>query len=239
MATLGKRDSVLQYLEDFVRDSAPGVMLPSERALAEQFSVARMTARAAVDALETAGLVRREQGRGAFVQHALLARPDSLRSFTDDMEQRGMVPGAREFHASIELAGAEVAARLGIAADEEIYAIERVRTADDIPMAIERTTLSVRAYPRLLDHLRASESLWEVLAAQYGVLVASAEQEYTIAPLRDREAARLATEPGASAFAVTQTSRDGAGRVVEYGRSLYRGDRYSIRMQVSSAPRSR
>jgi len=216
------------------------MLIPSERALAEQFKVARMTVRAAVDSLEAMGLVRRVPGRGAFVQHPMLAQPEVLRSFTEDMILRGIVPGAREFHASDEPASAYVAEKLGIAEGDDVYVIERMRTADDLPMAVERTNLEAAAYPQMLERLRVRDSLYELLASDYGVNVDSAEQAFTIAQLDADDARRLSTTTGAPAFAVTQTSRDSAGRVVEFGRSLYRGDRYVIKMQVSkdrSAPR--
>ena len=231
-AAAGKRDLIRGALEEQIRASEPGVLLPSERALAEQFSVARMTVRAAIDSLEAAGLIRRVPGRGAYVQHPMLAQPEVLRSFTQDMVLRGMVPGAREFHATVEPASAYVAEKLGLADGDAIYAIERVRTADDEPMAVERTNLSVARFPGLLDHMRAGDSLYELLGAQYGVQVDSAEQAFTIAELDADDARRLETTEGAPAFALTQTSRDISGRVVEFGRSLYRGDRYVVRMQV-------
>lgn len=228
----GKRDLIRGALEELVRASEPGVAIPSERALAEQFKVARMTVRAAVDSLEAMGLIRRVPGRGAYVQHPMLAQPEVLRSFSQDMILRGMVPGAREFHATVEPASAYLADKLGIAAGDDVYAIERVRTADGEPMAVERTNLAAAGFPGLLDHMRVGDSLYDLLAAQYGVQVDSAEQAFTIAELDEADARRLGTAPGAAAFALTQTSRDLSGHVVEFGRSLYRGDRYVVRMQV-------
>lgn len=229
----GKRDLIRGALEEFVRGSEPGQLIPSERALAEQFSVARMTVRAAVDSLEAMGLIRRVQGRGAYVQHPMLAQPEVLRSFTQDMILRGMVPGSREFHASVERASSYIAEKLGVAEHDEVYMIERVRTADGLPMAVERTNLSAAAFPQLLDRMRGGDSLYDLLSTEYGVHVDSAEQAFTIAQLDETDAQRLGTTPGAAAFALTQTSRDLTGRVVEFGRSLYRGDRYVIRTQVS------
>jgi GntR family transcriptional regulator len=228
-----KRELIRGALEELVRTSEPGVMIPSERALAQQFQVARMTVRAAVDSLEAMGLVRRVPGRGAFVQHPMLAAPQVLRSFTEDMALRGLVAGAREFHASFEPAGAYIAEKLGVDTGTDVYTIERVRTADGLPMAIERITLSALRFPGLLDRMRATDSLYDMLAEHYGVHVASAEQAFTISELDADDARRLGTTPGAAAFALTQTSRDLAGKVVEFGRSLYHGDRYVIRTQVS------
>jgi GntR family transcriptional repressor for pyruvate dehydrogenase complex len=48
----------------------PGTRLPSERQLADQFSVSRASLREAMSVLETLGLVRIEHGRGSFVSEA-------------------------------------------------------------------------------------------------------------------------------------------------------------------------
>ncbi|MFT8242973.1 FadR/GntR family transcriptional regulator [Roseomonas sp. BN140053] len=45
---------------------APGERLPTERALSENYGVARNTLRRALDALEAQGLIRRHVGRGTF-----------------------------------------------------------------------------------------------------------------------------------------------------------------------------
>ena len=45
----------------------PGTPAPSERELVQQFGVARMTVRQALDALVAQGLLERVAGRGTFV----------------------------------------------------------------------------------------------------------------------------------------------------------------------------
>ncbi|MEE8301902.1 MAG: FCD domain-containing protein [Candidatus Tectomicrobia bacterium] len=48
-------------------DQESGVQLPTERALAERFSVGRRTVRRALDMLEDEGLIQRRQGQGTFI----------------------------------------------------------------------------------------------------------------------------------------------------------------------------
>lgn len=231
---LSKNEWIRASLEAFVRDSAAGVLIPSERVLAEQFGVARMTVRGALDALEAASLIRRVHGRGAFVQHPVVARPDVLRSFTEDMLLRGMEPGTAETVSGSRPADGITADHLGISEGDQVYSIERVRTADGAPMAVERTNLSVARFPGLLDHLHDDESLYRVLATTYGVIVDSAEQTVSIARLSAADARRLDVPAGSPCFVFAQVSRDRMGGPVEYGRSLYRGDRYAIKMQVNT-----
>ncbi|MGO2747548.1 GntR family transcriptional regulator [Microbacterium sp.] len=230
---LGKSEWIRASLEEFARASGPGTLVPSERVLAEQFSVARMTVRAALDSLEASALIYRIPGRGAFVQHPLVTQSEVLRSFTEDMVLRGMIPGTSEIRAEARPADAFIAERLAIAEGAQVYLIERVRTADDVPMAIERTNLPAERFPGLLDRLQERDSLYAALASDYGVIVDSAEQTAAIAHLDHADARKLSTTPGASCFALARTSRDRMGTVVEFGRSLYRGDRYVIQMRVS------
>ncbi|OLF13876.1 hypothetical protein BLA60_01435 [Actinophytocola xinjiangensis] len=228
-----KGQHIKDVLATLVLESPDGSLLPSERVLAERFGVARMTVRGAVGDLEDRGLVRRVAGRGTFVQHPTLTHSEIFTSFSEDMRNRGMSPGSRSYRARTRPATREVAQRLGIEASAPVHSIERVRTADGIPMALERTNLSAQRYPTLLTVMGRDESLYEVLGATFGVRLESAEQKVAIARLSPAEAKRLEVPEYDPAFLIERVSVDNMGNVVEFGRSLYRGDRYAIQMHVS------
>jgi len=231
----GKGEQIRQALAAFAASSRPDTLLPSERVLAEQFGVARMTVRGAIDSLEAAGLVRREPGRGAFVQHPRLTHSEIFRSFTEDMRFRGMEPGARDFTSRLEPASARVAAALDLTEGDAVIRIERVRTADGTPMALETTNLPHARFPDLLERMTESDSLYELLASVYGVRPENAEQTVAIDRLSTADATRLDTQPGEPCFAIERKAHDNMGKAVEFGRSLYRGDRYVIEMHVGRA----
>lgn len=231
----GKGEQIRKALAAFAASSRPDTLLPSERVLAEQFGVARMTVRGAIDSLESAGLVRREPGRGAFVQHPRLAHSEIFRSFTEDMRFRGMEPGARDFVARLEPASALVAAALDLAEGDLVVRIERVRTADGTPMAYETTNLPASRFPDLLARMSETDSLYEVLDRAYGVRPENAEQTVAIDRLSPEDAERLETDAGEPCFAIERKAHDNMGKTVEFGRSLYRGDRYVIEMHVGRA----
>jgi GntR family transcriptional regulator len=117
----------------------PGDAVPAESALAEEFGVARMTVRAALNALESDGLVERIQGRGTFVRH----RPEpraagTLMSFQDQVRAWGRVPSSRLVEGEVRAASpAEAAALQLTAAAPRVVSIVRVRFADDTPLAVE------------------------------------------------------------------------------------------------------
>lgn len=59
--------------------------LPSERALAEQFSVARGTVRAALNQLERADFVRKKFGSGTFINHDIKFDQDTISEETSPL----------------------------------------------------------------------------------------------------------------------------------------------------------
>ena len=69
----------------------PGDRLPSEDELAEGFKVSKITVRQALRELAQIGHIRREQGRGTFVQRPpLVEGPRKLTSFSEEMRRQGV-----------------------------------------------------------------------------------------------------------------------------------------------------
>lgn len=230
-----KGEQIRAALIDLVRSSRAGMLLPSERVLAERFEVARMTVRSCLVDLEGQGLVERIPGRGTFVREPRVSHSEVFRSFSEDMHRRGMEPGSRDLVIRTRKAGRELAERLDVDRGSPVLHIERVRTADGTPMALERTNLSAERFPGLADRLDATASLYQLLGGEYGVRLDSADQRVSIGRLTAREAHKLGVGDGDPAFLIERRSLDNMGKVIEFGRSLYRGDRYEILMHVSKS----
>jgi GntR family transcriptional regulator len=146
-----------------------------------------------------------------------------------------MEPGARDFSARLEPASVEVAAALDLTEGDPVVRIERVRTADGTAMAYETTNLPAARFPDLLERMSETDSLYEVLDRVYGVRPENAEQTVAIDRLSSEDAVRLETAAGEPCFAIERKAHDNMGKTVEFGRSLYRGDRYVIEMHVGRA----
>src|SRR5512132_1232439 len=70
--------------------------IPSERQLETIYAVSRPTIRQAIDLLVRQGFLYREHGRGTFVSPQKLQKGIAeLTSFSEDMKQRGLVPGQK------------------------------------------------------------------------------------------------------------------------------------------------
>jgi GntR family transcriptional regulator len=227
-----KREQLQEILEGIIASLEPGALLPSERLLMERYSVARGTVVQAIEALAARGLVYRVQGSGTFVAEPKFRQPLTLTSFTEDMRARGMTPGSVVRNQAIVPAGEVVARHLALVPGTPVVHLERVRTADGEPMALERTHLPAQRLPGLEDADLTDTSLYELLERKWGVRVAEADQWASVVRVGEEEAALLHVSAEQPALLFQRVTRDPAGTPVEYVRSLYRGDRYEVHTRL-------
>ncbi|MFV0458846.1 MAG: GntR family transcriptional regulator [Actinomycetales bacterium] len=215
---------LLEHINERLR---PGDPVPSERELADELDVSRMTARRALNALVSEGRIRRVPGLGSFVNEPTILLPIQLTSFTTDMNQRGYTSGAQTLSQSVGSADEEVAARLGIGSGTPVLTIVRLRSADLRPVAIERVHLVAGMVPGLEEVDLTDRSLYAVLADRFGLILDGGQQTITARAAEPEDASRLQMAPGSPVLhlARTTTSR---GRIVEFTASIYRGDRYEL-----------
>jgi GntR family transcriptional regulator len=226
-----KGEQLRGILEDLIASLGPGTALPSERALAERYGVARMTVRAELNRLTTAGLTYRVQGSGTFVAAPRVAQAMVLSSFTEDMRERGLTPGSVVLRQDVAPAGEGVAATLRLVPDAPVVCVERVRTADGEPMAFERAHLSDARFGPLREADLSTGSLFGALEERFGVRLAAADQRVTAVAIEGDEAELLEVPAGAPGFLFSTVGEDADGGAVYCATSLYRGDRYEIRLR--------
>ena len=112
---------------------------------------------------------------------------------------------------------------LGISGGQ-VARIERLRSADGTPMAIERSSLPVDIlpYPE-----RVETSLYTVLRDQGGAPT-RAIQRITAINLAPSEAQMLSLPDGAAALRIDRTGYLPSGRPIEFTRGVYRSDIYDF-----------
>lgn len=228
------REHVLELIETGMK---PHDRLPTERDLAEELALSRLTVRRVLDRLEAEGHVYRVQGAGTFVSEPRIAKSLELTSFSEDMRQRGLKAGTKVLSASAVHAGARLGYALGVSPADTLYSVVRLRTADGSPMCLERIHLPAQLVPGLLE-LPLEGSLYEILANGYKLEPERAEQEIRCTVLESDDAELLEVPIFSPAFAVERTAFDARGRAIEHAAALYRGDRYSYRMSLIRGRRS-
>ena len=113
---------------------------------------------------------------------------------------------------------------LALAPDQSVSRIAHLRRVDDKPMAIERASLSLGMLP---NPLIVETSLYEVLAKS-GLRPVRALQKILAINLGHANADLLEVDPGDAGLSIERTSYLSDGRVVEFTKSIYRGDTYNF-----------
>lgn len=223
-----KTDQIVMVLKQAFLDGEyhGGDQLPAVTALAEQFGVSVSSVREALQKLEALDLVEIVHGKGVFVRSAQMQWQARFTSFSETVRRWGKVPGAKLLTAQVLPATSLVAAQLAISEGAETYFIKRLRLADNEPIAIEGSYLSAERFPGLLQLYQDPMSLYQLLQKEYGVRLAAGLQTLEAVILSAKESQVLATLPGAPALKVDTIAYEAESSPVEYGFSLFRGDKY-------------
>ncbi len=201
-------------------------LIPSERELAEQFGITRMTIRHALADLVRDGILRRQMGKGTLVaEPRITQRLSVLTGFSDDMRARGRRPSARLLASGVEPATPAVAEKLRVPLGTVTVRIERLRLADGEAMAIEACHLCFTGCSTLVTQ-DLSGSLYALLPKAYGVTPARARQRLSAGVSDRRESELLGMRRGSPVLRLERVTYDQANRPFEYTQSTYRGDRY-------------
>lgn len=202
----------------------PSEALPSERDLCEALSISRITARKAIEALAAEGLIVRRQGSGNYISPRLEQPLLKLTGFTEELRQRGFQPSSLWIRRNLAVALPEEALALGLSPASEIARLERVRRADDVPMAFEVSALPAELVP----------NPEEITDSLYGYL-----EEHNAAPVRalqhirainaaPRHAELLSISPGHALLYITRVAYREDGRAIEYTQTFCRSDYYDL-----------
>jgi GntR family transcriptional regulator len=227
-----RSDRLRAYLTDLVRELAVGDLVPSERELTARFGVARTTVRRVVDVLVAEGLLERAQGRGTFVAPPRADFQMRITTFGEEVRRRGMTPGSRVLVAVTLPAPAGVADTLALDPGALVHRVQRLRTADGEPWAVEDAWIPAGLAPQLL-HGGVPESLDAALRA-HGHPPTDGAETISAADATEEER-RLLGMPGTRA--VLRIDRRTFAHDVPLIHSLtsFRGDRYAVFVPLDGA----
>lgn len=201
--------------------------IPSEPELSAEFSVSRMTARAAVERLLADELVYRVRGRGTFVAEPRAhRRVENLTAFSTQMARQGRVATSRTLRAVARTGTPGETRGLRLADGSDVVEIVRVRLADRRPVALETAVLPGALRPVLEVDLE-SGSLHDALRAlgrvpTRGTCVIRAENADAAA------ASALGIDEGAALLREERVVHDERGEPLELTTSRYSGTAYAL-----------
>lgn len=225
---------VAQVLERAIDagDLLPGQRLDNEIALAGSLGLSRPTMRRAIQYLVERGLLVRKRGVGTQVVHRAVRRPIELTSLYDDLATEGRSPRTEVLLLEEIPASDAVAHVLGVPEGTPVLAVERIRYADDEPLALLRNYLPARLVTLTEDGLRDT-GLYRMMRAA-GIRPHVASQAVGARAATTSEARLLAESRGAPLLTMRRTAYDETGVAVEYGDHVYRASLYSFEFVLAS-----
>ena len=208
-----------------------GGRLENEVELADRLGVSRPTMRKAIAYLVERGMLVRRRGVGTQIVHPKVRRPVELTSLWDDLSKTARTPRTVVRSLEVGTASDAVAEALGLAAGSAVTSIERIRYADDEPLAIMHNVVPVDVCPLSQEDLE-QRGLYELLRVA-GHMPRIANQVVGAKAASAVEARLLADARGAPMLTMTRTAWDESGRGVEYGSHVYRANRYSFELTLT------
>ena len=223
----------LQLQDDLLRRIGAGefpLRFPGELALVREYAVSRNTVRQALAQLRADGVVTAERGRSPRVDGRV--RPEitysvgTASTLFDVVERAGRVQTS-EVRALVRTFDGVVATRLGREESTPLLHLERLRFADDEPLAWDRVWLPYDVGAPLLGRDLTRTALYDELVRHAGVRVDEGRERIRIAVADPVRARLLDVAPGAPVFHI---DRAGAhrGELVEWRQTVIRGDRFSL-----------
>jgi GntR family transcriptional regulator len=217
----------------------PGICLPSEEKLMEEFGVSRTTIRTTIQNLLRRGLIEIRRGKGTFVtEPKIIQNLTALTGFVEDMRELGRHATARVLDRQIVVAPESAARQLMLPPNTKVVRIQRVRLADSVPLSFDETYLPFDLGQKIMADDLATEPIFSLLEQKYNTPLLEAEYRLEAAIAEPTEALALGVSPGNPIFLIERTSYTQAHRPVDYERLFYRGDRirFVTRLSRRSSP---
>ncbi|MCP8970024.1 GntR family transcriptional regulator [Ectobacillus ponti] len=202
-----------------------GDKLPSERELASQYGISRMTARHTLSILEREGVVERRVGAGTFISnHKIEMDFITFNSFTNTMLGKGLVPSTQILSIRRTPARKRLADRLNIAEGEELFSIKRLRIVNDRPIAIEESFIPGHYCRGIEAHITEQSSLYRILEEQYGIVLVKAREHMQVTVSDEDDSKLLRVRSGSPCIFREAVAYDEEATAIEFSTSLTRGD---------------
>lgn len=210
----------------------PGDLIGTEIEYEKAYDISRVTVRRAINELVQEGYLKSKQGHGTVVLPLKIKEPlIRIKSFTDEMRERGIVPSTKWAEIVITKAFNDVAVALSLNEGDEVYRIKRLRCGDEEPIVLFETYLK-KELELPLDSSIYYGSLYDYLKDEKNISLKKLHQQIS-AINADKDLSQvLEINPKDAVLSLTRTSFDEKDNVVEYTKAYYIANRYEYYIKL-------
>lgn len=217
----------------------PGQQLPNEDHLAEQYDMSRGTVRKAIAELQRMGLVRKEQGRGTFVNEQKPALNGfSLSEIDSKIQAQNRIPRTETLLFEIIPATENLSEKLSIPPESEVIHLVQLRLASGMPIVYEERFFAKALCPDITQKMIEEHAIHWLLIEHYKIPLMRLSHTIEISELSDDKFALFKVNQAVSVFSVDRLSftkqNDKICPAVCY-QALYRADEYQFQAQFHTS----
>lgn len=215
---------------------AIGDKIPSERELAAQYNVTRVTLQKAMHILEQEGFIERVHGKGMFVSRVLQdnvfmlnnGSSSSILGFSREFQQQAKVT-SQLIVAQIIPAPAFVAQHLGLSGKQPVHYIRRVRMIDGEPALVEDSWIDCAIIDVIENSVLEKGSLYEYIEIKTGKKIKFYNSVIEADIFDDTLASLLNIPAGKPMLKVTGVTKLEDGTPFNYSCSYNRADKFKVK----------
>lgn len=226
------KENILKFIED--EKLQPGSPIPSEHSLIANFGVSRTTVRQALSELVNEGVLETQRGRGTFLAKTEinLKSLEVQTSFNPQIIAKGMTPSTKVIDLRVETPAREVQKMLKLNDDEKVVYVNRLRLADDNPVAL---VASYHPYPlceKMLTSDFENTSLYDILNSSEDSYVTKLTRRITAIKANRQDANLLGIKIGAPIQYFVSLGINKYDKPVDLSYSKYVGERSYFSVDV-------
>lgn len=211
----------------------PKKLIPNQIELAKEFNVSKITVKNALDHLARAGMVYKKSGLGTYVRDvsALVSAHDApandFNGLYHDSGAQHVASKVIKFEVSFP--DEHVAKNLGIAKNEPVYEIIRLRLLDQKPFILEHTFMPVRLVPDLTNEI-LHKSIYQYIHHKLHLQFGGAYRKIHAAKASDYDIQYLGAKKDTPMLEIEQVVWLTTGSNIEYSKSrnLYNSRGYTV-----------
>ncbi|OCL27713.1 transcriptional regulator [Orenia metallireducens] len=203
-----------------------GERIPSLNQLSEEFNLSKATISKAVGNLIEEGILYRERGQGTFVSEEKVKDFTEFKGFTETMLAEGKKPSTKVLSQDVISPNELICDKLMINNNQKVILTVRLRIADDIPVAFEKSYIPYALAPGLLKLDLAKDSIYQHLREEGYTLTKTIQEIEAIEA--DKELSDILKVKQGKAVLKRRRVTLSNDNPVEFSLSFYPGDRYVI-----------
>ncbi len=224
------KETLIQRIQEKIW--LPNKLIPTEQELMKEFEVSRTTIRQAISMMVQDGLLERQQGRGTIVKsQQLVGSLGRLKGFAEEVLERGLTPYSQLIRAEFSTDLYHEKAMLQTD-DVSILVIERIRFADDLPIAYERSCWPKSIGEQLMKEELNQANFYQILE-QNGIALRKANEKISAMNATMHEADLLGIRAGEALIEMTRLSYGIDDKPIEYTRTKFRSDQYHYNVELT------